>query len=72
MATKKTEKAEVKAEKLLKVTLIHSAAGCSKKQIGTVQALGLKKLNSSVVQKDSAPVRGMISKIRHLVTVEEI
>ena len=37
-----------------------------------VQALGLKKMHSTVVKEDNAAIRGMIFKVKHLVTVEEV
>ena len=69
MATKKTENA---AEKLLKVTLVKSTIGSLEKHKRTVQALGLKKIRSSVVVKDNAAMRGMIFTVKHLVAVEEV
>ncbi len=59
------------AEKL-KVTLVKSTIGAIPKQVKTVEALGLKKLNKSVELPDNDAVRGMIFKVRHLVKVEEI
>lgn len=56
----------------LKVTLVKSAIGYNVKQKKTVAALGLRKLNSSVVLTDTPVIRGMISKVGHLVTVEEV
>jgi large subunit ribosomal protein L30 len=56
----------------LKITLVKSTIGSKKDQIATVEALGLKKIGSSVVQKDNPQIRGMINKVSHLVTVEEI
>ena len=56
---------------MLKITLTKSTIACRKDQIATVQALGLKKLHSSVIKEDNAAVRGMIFKVKHLVTVEE-
>ena len=56
----------------LKITLVKSVIGYSEDQRQTVKALGLKKTNSSVIQEDSAVVRGMIKKVNHLVSVEEI
>lgn len=56
----------------LKITLVKSPIGYSKRQKGTVQALGLKRLNSTVVHDDGPAVRGMVSKISHLVVVEEV
>jgi large subunit ribosomal protein L30 len=66
------KKASKKKEKLLRVTLTKSPIGYSFKQKRTVQALGLRKMNQSVEQKDTPVIRGMIAKVEHLVTVEEI
>ena len=56
----------------IKIKLVKSAIGCPKDQKETVLALGLKKLNSESIQEDSASIRGMIFKVKHLVTVEEV
>lgn len=56
----------------LKITLVRSYIGRPKDQKATVQALGLKKLNSTVMQEDSPQIRGMINKVSHLVKVEEV
>ena len=56
----------------LKIKLVKSPIGCPKDQKATVVALGLKKLQSEVVQEDTQAIRGMIFKIKHLVSVEEI
>lgn len=69
MATKKTEKS---ADKQLKVTLVKSTIGSLEKHKRTVQALGLKKIRSSVVVRDNPAMRGMIFTVRHLVSVEEV
>ena len=37
-----------------------------------MEALGLKKTNSTVVKPDNAAIRGMIFKVKHLVKVEEV
>ena len=56
----------------LKITLVKSTIGRKQDQIKTVEALGLKKIRS-VVEKNGTPeIRGMINKVSHLVTVEEI
>jgi large subunit ribosomal protein L30 len=55
----------------LKITLTRSTIGSIPKHRKIVQALGLKKLQSSVRQKDNPAIRGMIEKVRHLVKVEE-
>ena len=55
----------------LKITLRKSPIGYSQDQRGTLRALGLKKLNQMVERDDSPSVRGMVEKVKHLVTVEE-
>lgn len=60
------------AEKMLKITLVKSAIGAKPKNKATVEALGLTKIGKSVEQKDNEAIRGMIHKIKHLITVEEI
>ncbi|SDF50806.1 50S ribosomal protein L30 [Sporolituus thermophilus] len=56
----------------LKITLTRSLIGRPEDQRATVRALGLKKTNSSVIQDDTPVIRGMIRKVAHLVTVEEV
>lgn len=56
----------------LKITLQKSKIGCLQKQIRTVEALGLHKIRSSVIHADSPTIRGMIFRVRHMVSVEEI
>jgi large subunit ribosomal protein L30 len=58
--------------KQLKVTLVKSTISQKPALRKTVEAMGLKKLNSTVVLPDNAAVRGMTDKVRHLVTVDEI
>jgi large subunit ribosomal protein L30 len=60
------------AVKKLKITQIKSGIGFPADQKRTVRALGLKRMNDSVVQSDSPAVLGMIFKVKHLVKVEEI
>ena len=54
-----------------KVTLTKSLIGRKQDQIATVKALGLKKLNSSVEKEATPQIEGMVTKVRHLVSVEE-
>jgi len=68
MAGKK--KVEVTGE--IKVTLIKSTIGCIKGQKATVAALGLKKIRSSKIHKETPAILGMINKVSHLVSVEKI
>ncbi|MCK4739850.1 MAG: 50S ribosomal protein L30 [Deltaproteobacteria bacterium] len=56
---------------MLRVTLKKSPIGYNARQRKTVVGLGLKKVNSSKVLKDTPPIRGMISKVSHLVNVED-
>ena len=56
----------------LKVTLIRSTCGRKKDQIATVAALGLHKIRSTVEHDDNPQIRGMMNKVSHLVSVEEI
>ena len=55
----------------LKVTLVKSTIGAVPKHKKTVEALGLKKLNKTVVLPDNASTRGMVKQVQHLVKVEE-
>ena len=59
-------------EKFLKIIQVKSTIDRIKKQKLTIEALGLGKLNSSVIKKDTPQIRGMINKVQHLVRVEEI
>jgi len=54
----------------LKVTQVKSGIGYAADQKKTLKALGLGKMNQSVVHDDSSSLRGMIIKVRHLVEVE--
>lgn len=56
----------------LRIKLVRSIIGRKDDQIATVEALGLKKLNSVVEHNDNPQIRGMVRKVIHLITVEEI
>lgn len=56
----------------IKITLTKSTIGRIPAQRKTVAALGLGKLNSSVVKEDTPAIRGMITAVSHLVTVEDV
>jgi len=64
--------AKKKTEKRLRITWVKSSIGYSRRQKATIQALGLKRLGQTVEQKDTPVVRGMVSKVSHLVEVEEV
>lgn len=57
---------------MLKITLVKSKIGIIPKHKKIIQALGLRKTNSSVTQKDNAATRGMINLVSYLLKVEEI
>jgi len=57
--------------KALRITLVKSPIGYSERQKRTVHALGLRRIRQTVEHKDNPAVRGMITKIQHLVQVEE-
>ena len=57
---------------LLRITLTKSPIGYSYRQKRTVRALGLRRMRQTVEQKDTPIIRGMIAKVEHLVTVEEV
>ncbi len=56
----------------LKITQVKSTIDRSKRQKGTMEALGIKKVYRSVVHEDSPSLRGMIKAVNHLITVEEV
>ena len=57
--------------KSLRITLVKSPIGYSERQKRTVRALGLRRMRQTVELVDNPAVRGMITKIQHLVQVEE-
>ncbi|WP_261134662.1 50S ribosomal protein L30 [Bacillus sp. Marseille-Q3570] len=58
--------------KKLEVTLTRSLIGRPENQRVTVKTLGLRKMHQTVVHEDNEAIRGMVSKVSHLVTVNEI
>lgn len=59
-------------QRKLKITLVKSPIGAVPKHRATVEAMGLRKLNKTIVLPDNAATRGQIQQIRHLVKVEEV
>jgi len=53
----------------LKVTLTRSIIGLSPRQEATVKALGLRRINRTVVHEDTPTIRGMIAKVPHVLRV---
>ena len=56
----------------LRVTQVRSKIGIKPKQRGTLRALGLRRINHTVEHEDRPEIRGMIARVPHLVTVEEV
>ena len=56
----------------LRITWVKSSIGYADDQRRTLKALGFRRLNQSIVHDDSGPIRGMITKVSHLVKVEAI
>jgi large subunit ribosomal protein L30 len=56
--------------KTLKITLVKSTIGFDKKQEKVVTGLGLRRIGHTIELADTPATRGMILKVRHLVTVE--
>ncbi len=56
----------------LKITQVKSAIDRPERQKRTITALGIRKLHVPVVKEDSEQIQGMLTKVRHLVTIEKI
>ncbi len=55
---------------MIKVTLVKSGIGQNKKIKQTLRALGLKKINQTIVVKNHPSIRGMLRKVSHLIKIE--
>lgn len=64
--------AKNKKEQSLKITQLRSLIGRKENQKRTMKALGLKRIRHTVVHQDTPQIRGMIAKVDHLVSVEEV
>ena len=60
------------SEKMITVTQVKSGAHGKPKTRGTLRALGLGRIGKTNTLPDRPEIRGMIAKVRHLVTVEEV
>ena len=56
----------------LKITQVRSQIGTTAQQRKNLAALGLSKINKSVEPSDSAIIKGMLERVKHLVVVEEV
>ena len=66
---KKAQKKSAESKRV-KVTLVKSTIGFDKKQAAVVESMGLRRVNHTIELADTPSTRGMIHKVRHLVTVE--
>ena len=58
--------------KKIKISLVKSTIGSVQSHIASVRGLGLRKLNSHSILDETPEVLGMIKKVKHLITVEEL
>lgn len=56
----------------LRITSVRSIIGMPHPQRRVMQALGLRRMHQTVERVDTPSIRGMVRKVRHLVSVEEI
>ncbi len=56
----------------LSITLVRSVIGNKADQRRTVESLGLRRIRQTVVHADTPSIRGMVHKVRHLVSVEPV
>lgn len=56
----------------LKITQVKGLVGTKPTHRKNIEALGLHKIGHCVVKQDTPIIRGMVNKVRHLVTVEEV
>lgn len=56
----------------LKLSLVRSLIGSTKRQRDSVRGLGLKRVNDTVLISETPAGRGMIDKVSHLVSVEKL
>ena len=68
MANQRTDS---KGTGTLKVTLLKSPIGFNKNQGDVLRGLGLRRIRHTVEVKDTVQTRGMLHKVRHMVTVQE-
>ena len=64
-------KAAVKKEKMVRITLVRSPIGFTKRHKATIRALGLRRLHQTVEHVDTPTLRGMLYLVDRLVVVEK-
>ena len=60
------------AEKKIRITQIKSSIGYRREAKDTLKALGIKKMNGSIIKVVSPSIKGMITSINHLLKVEDV
>lgn len=65
------KKAQAPRERFLRITQVRSGIGRPETHRRTLQALGFRRHQQTVIQKDHPSIRGMITQVRHLISVEE-
>jgi large subunit ribosomal protein L30 len=58
-------------EKVVRITLVKSPIGETKRHKGTLRALGLRRMHQTVEHVDSPTLRGMLYIVNHMIVVEE-
>lgn len=66
------QNSQKQTDKTLRITQVRSVIGRSQDQRDTVRSLGLKRIRHTVEQPDRPEIRGMLRKVPHLVTFEEV
>jgi large subunit ribosomal protein L30 len=56
----------------IKITQVRSVIDRPKRQKDTMKALGINKMHQTVVKEVNPQIMGMVAKVRHLITLEEI
>jgi len=67
-----TSERSYSSERRLRIIWVKSDIGYSVRQKKTIRALGLCRLGDAVEQADTPAIRGMVSKVSHLVQVEDL
>ena len=65
-------KKETKQPSLLRIKQVRSLSGRPAKHRATMEALGFRRHQQTIVQQDNPAIRGMLFQVRHLVEVEEV
>jgi large subunit ribosomal protein L30 len=69
---RRTSKGSVNMAGKVKITQVRSSIKRQRAQKLTIRALGIRRMHQSVVHDDTPQIRGMIARVRHLISVEEM